>query len=102
MLRFFIAELNQKKQILMDASPLSFPCPFPIKAMGRDEDDFDALVVGIVRKHVRNISENAVKTRASHAGKYMSVTVTIQAMSRAQLDKIYLDLTAHERVLMAL
>lgn len=85
-----------------DESPLTFPCEFPIKAMGRAGDDFDALVVGIVRRHAQNIYENAVKTRLSNGGKYISVTVTIQAESRQQLDNIYMDLTANERVLMAL
>ena len=30
---------------------LEFPCAFPIKAMGRAEADFEALVVQIVRRH---------------------------------------------------
>ena len=86
----------------IEDSPLTFPCEFPIKAMGKDENDFDVLVVEIVSKHAPDIYENAVKTRTSHGGKYISVTVTIQAESRAQLDNIYLELTANERVLMAL
>lgn len=32
----------------------------------------------------------------------MSVTITIQAESKAQLDNIYMDLTAESRVLVAL
>jgi len=83
-------------------SPLSFPCDFPIKAMGRDEDDFDALVVGLVRRHSPDLLEGAVKSRRSRRGRYVSVTVTIQAESREQLDSIYMDLCAEERVLMAL
>jgi len=85
-----------------DHTLLEFPCDFPIKAMGKTENDFDALVVEIVRKHCPDLLEGAVKSRLSKAGNYVSVTVTIQARSRRQLDKIYLDLTAHEKVLMAL
>lgn len=85
-----------------DPALLDFPCEFPIKAMGRSEDDFDALVVEIVRKHCPDLLEGAVKSRLSKAGNYISVTVTIRASSRTQLDNIYMDLTAHERVLMAL
>jgi len=81
---------------------LVFPCEFPIKAMGRSEDDFDALVVEIVRKHCPDLLEGAVKSRLSKAGNYISVTVTIRASSRSQLDNIYMDLTSHERVLMAI
>ena len=80
---------------------MKFPCSFPIKAMGIATDDFDILVVEIVRKHYPDVTEGAVKTKPSRKGKYISVTVTIEAQSKKQLDNIYLELTAHERVLMA-
>jgi len=86
----------------VDESLFDFPCDFPIKAMGKAADDFDSLVVSLVRKHSPDLREGAVRTRMSQGGKYMSVTVTIQAQSRAQLDAIYIELTAHNRVLMAI
>ena len=85
-----------------DQSPLQFPCTFPIKAMGLASDTFDALVVGIVRRHAPELAEGAVTVRSSAAGKYLAVTVTIQARSRAQLDAIYNDLVDCKQVLMAL
>ena len=81
---------------------LEFPCTFPIKAMGKAEPDFDALVVGLVRRHVPDLKENAVKIRASKAGNWVSVTVTINATSKQQLDAIYQSLTDHEKIVMAL
>ena len=81
---------------------MGFPCQFPIKAMGVAEEGFDILVVGIGRKHVPDLAEGAIKSRLSQAGKYISITVTVEAESRQQLDNIYLELTAHEKVLMAL
>lgn len=81
---------------------LEFPCQFPIKAMGRAEEDFEALVVSLVRKHAPDLGEAAVKTRDSQGGKYLSVTITVTATSRDQLDNIYRELTACEQVLMAL
>ncbi len=84
-----------------EESLMEFPCSFLIKAMGRATDDFEMLIIEIVRKHYPDVTEGAVKTRPSREGKYISVTVTINAQSREQLDNIYLDLTAHERVLMA-
>ncbi|MEJ2761594.1 MAG: DUF493 domain-containing protein [Gammaproteobacteria bacterium] len=83
-------------------SLFDFPCDFPIKAMGEAADDFDSLVVSLVRKHSPDLREGAVRVRTSRGGKYMAVTVTVQARNRAQLDAIYLELTGHERVLMAL
>jgi len=85
-----------------DDSIFDFPCEFPIKAMGKADQDFDCLVVSLVRKHCPDIPEAAVQTRLSNGGKYMSVTVTIQAQNRNQLDNIYHELTAESRVLFAL
>ncbi|MBC8518853.1 MAG: DUF493 domain-containing protein [Gammaproteobacteria bacterium] len=81
---------------------LEFPCSFSIKAMGKDENDFDTHVTTLVRRHVTDLSEGAVKTRPSKNGNFISVTVTITATSKRQLDDIYYDLTADERVMMAL
>lgn len=81
---------------------LEFPCQFPIKAMGKRSDDFDTIVVEIIRRHVADIREGAVTTRPSKAGTYISVTVVIEASSREQLDAIYQGLTDHPDVLMAL
>ena len=81
---------------------LEFPCQFPIKAMGKNTSDFDSIVVEIVRRHVGDIKEGAVKTRLSKSDKYLSVTVTIEATSRKQLDAIYQGLTDCAEVLMAL
>jgi len=83
-------------------SALTFPCSFPIKVMGVAADDFDALVVTLIRRHAPDLMEGAVRTRLSRQGKYMSVTVTLQAQSRLQLDDIYRELTGDKRVLMAL
>ncbi|ALP54364.1 transcriptional regulator [Candidatus Tenderia electrophaga] len=85
-----------------DAPLMEFPCRFSIKAMGLAQDDFDALVVSLVRQHVADLSEGAVSSQPSAAGKYVSITITFEAESREQLDAIYRSLSAHERVLMAL
>ncbi|MBV5273202.1 MAG: DUF493 domain-containing protein [Lamprocystis purpurea] len=81
---------------------LQFPCSYPIKAAGRADGDFAALVVAIVRRHAPEFDAAAVSQRESSGGKWLAVTVTIQAESRAQLDAIYQDLTADERVIWAL
>ena len=81
-------------------SLIEFPCAFPIKAMGLAADDFDTLVVSLVRLHATDLSEGAVKTKASANGKYLSVTVTVNAISQEQLDNIYRELTSHDRILM--
>ena len=81
---------------------LEFPCEFPIKAMGLADGTFDTRVVEIINRHVEDPPEGAIRRRPSAKGKYLSVTVTIRATSREQLDDIYRELTACEEVLMAL
>jgi len=81
---------------------LQFPCSFPIKVMGRDEPGFRETVVDIVADHAGAISDNDVRLAPSSKGNFVSVTVTVQAKSQQQLDEIYRDLTAHEKVLFSL
>jgi len=83
-------------------SPLTFPCRFPIKAMGKSDCGLDLIVVEIIRKHVPDLSEGAVYHRDSAQGNYTSITVVVNATSRAQLDAIYQDLVDCEAVIMAL
>jgi putative lipoic acid-binding regulatory protein len=64
---------------------LEFPCRFPIKAMGKAGEDFDALVVQLVRRHVPDLNEAAVTLRQSSGGKWVSVTVVVEATSKKHL-----------------
>ncbi len=81
---------------------LEFPCKFPVKAMGRGEAGFEALVTGIVLAHAEIFVGESITSVSSSTGKFLSVTVTIEAVSKAQLDRIYQDLTDCEQVLVAL
>jgi putative lipoic acid-binding regulatory protein len=81
---------------------LEFPCDFPIKVMGRAEPGFDQLIMELVRRHAPDLEEGAITSRPSKGGKWIAVTVTLRAQSKSQVDAIYLDLTAHEKVVMAL
>ncbi|MDH5518461.1 MAG: DUF493 domain-containing protein [Gammaproteobacteria bacterium] len=81
---------------------LEFPCDFPIKAFGHTGDILEAAVKEIVDRHVDNLAECSIKTNASKNAKYTSMTVTIRATSKSQIDAIYLDLSACEHVVMAL
>lgn len=70
--------------------------------MGRGDDGFEALVTTIILAHAKIFAGEPIKTKLSGSGKYLSVTVTIEATSKAQLDRIYQDLTDCEQVLIAL
>lgn len=79
-----------------------FPCDFPIKVFGETGEAFESKVFEIVAKHVENLNKSAFKKNASKKGKYTSITITIRATSKQQIDDIYIELTASKHVVMAL
>jgi len=77
------------------ASGFVFPTDFPIKIMGPNRLEFEPQMIAIVRSHAPDLDISTVEVRQSRAGNYLSLTVTIRAQSRAQLDAIYRELTGH-------
>ena len=53
-------------------------------------------------RHAPDCDPAAREMRTSSAGNYLSLTATINATSRAQLDDVYRDLVAHPMVAMVL
>ena len=84
------------------ASTLEFPTAFPIKVMGRRTDDFAQAIVEVVLRHAPDFDAGTLEMRASREGTYLSVTATITATSREQLDNLYRELTSHPLVAMVL
>jgi len=80
---------------------MQFPCEFPIKAMGLNTETFQSAVRAIIQKHV-STSEVIYSSQPSGGNKYISITATFTAQSKVQLDALYLELNAHELVLMTL
>jgi putative lipoic acid-binding regulatory protein len=85
-----------------EAPRFEYPCDFEIKAMGLDDGQLHEVVIEIVERHCDTIRMDTLRTRASSSGKYVSVSLTIVAQNRAQLDAIYDDLTSHDKILMRL
>ena len=81
---------------------LVFPTDFPVKIMGQASDDFRSLVMGIVTRHFGTLEPHRIEERQSSNGKYLSITVTVLATSKAQLDALYMELTSCSQVLVAL
>jgi hypothetical protein len=79
-------------------SALKFPTDFPIKVMGRRVDGFAREIVGVVRQHAPDFDDATLEIRASSAGNYLSLTATVRATSREQLDNLYRALTSHPLV----
>lgn len=81
-----------------DTSLLQFPTDFPIKIMGRRVDGFADQIVAVILQHAPDFEPATLEMRPSRAGNYLSLTATIRAVSREQLDALYRALTGHPLV----
>lgn len=70
--------------------------------MGSVDRDIASLVSAIAARHDPDFEPEALRSKSSRGGRYVSVTVEIHATSREQLDAIYCELTAREEILMVL
>ena len=86
----------------VDDSPqetlFEFPCAFPLKIMGLANDALAPTVHEVVVRHAPDFVAATTDVRASNGGKYLSLTCTINATSKAQLDALYCELSAHPLV----
>jgi putative lipoic acid-binding regulatory protein len=74
---------------------LEFPCDFPLKVMGATRDGFAQAIVEVVLRHAPDFDAAQLEMRPSKAGNYLSLTCTIRATSKPQLDALYRELTGH-------
>jgi putative lipoic acid-binding regulatory protein len=85
-----------------EVSPLEFPCEFPLKIMGLTQPGFAQAVIEVVKRHAPDFDPATVEMRSSREAKYLSITTTINATSREQLDDLYRELCDHPMVSMVL
>ena len=88
--------------VAAQVSLLEFPCAFPIKVMGRTQDGFAQAIAEVVVRHAPDFDAATLEMRSSSAGNYLSLTATVNATSREQLDELYRALVAHPMVAMVL
>ena len=81
---------------------LAFPCDFPIKIMGLTRAGFAQAVIAVVQRHAPDFDAATLEMRPSREGKYLSLTCTVRATSRNQLDDLYRELCDHSMVTMVL
>ena len=74
---------------------LTFPQLFPMKLVGLTTEYFPTLVTDIAREHFDDFDESTIEIEYSRTRKYMSVTITVNAQSRQQLDDMYRDCTSN-------
>lgn len=84
----------------MNKKPLiNFPCLFPIKIMGINNNFLVPQVAAIISSYCDSFKpDDDIKMKLSTKGNYLSITATVWAQSQDQLDKIYLALNKHDLV----
>lgn len=83
-------------------SLIEYPCDFPIKVFGLAQQGFAQAIATVVQVHAPDFDAASIEMRNSTGAKYLSLTCTIRATSREQLDNLYRDLSSHPMVKMVL
>ncbi len=81
-----------------EKSLIEYPCDFPIKIMGAMQESFAETIVDVVTLHDPEFHAGKMDMRPSTKGNYLSLTVTVRATSREQLDTLYRALSSHPMV----
>ena len=79
-------------------SLIEYPCKFPIKVMGTKVDGLVHAITLITTQFDPAFDASTIELRESKGGKYLGVTVTVNATSREQLDELYRTLSTHPMV----
>lgn len=77
---------------------LEFPTDFPIKVIGRRDAGFAQSILSVVQQYAPDFDASTLEMRSSKDGNYLSLTATVRAVSREQLDALYRALTSHPMV----
>jgi putative lipoic acid-binding regulatory protein len=85
-----------------ETSLIEYPCDFPIKVFGAAHPDFAQAIAIVVQAHDAGFQAASIESRNSKTSRYISLTCTVRATSREQLDALYRDLTSHPMVKMVL
>ncbi len=81
---------------------IQFPCDFSIKVIGKNSPEFDDLVLDIVRQHFPEFKTEQLQKKFSQLTTYTSLTITVYAENREQLDNLYKQLTTTPGILIVL
>ena len=92
-----LSESNESALALIE-----YPSRFPLKVFGKPSEDFEAVVVALVRARCPQAEHIDISQRASKGGKYLALTLTFTVYSQQQLQDIYRDLYDCEQVVMTL
>ena len=73
---------------------IEFPCSYPIKVLGRSDDRLHPLVLEIFERHAPGFDTTTLRIKSSSGGRFVSMTITIEATGVTQLESLHEDLMA--------
>ena len=85
-----------------EAPKIEFPCDYPIKVLGRISDAFEAIILEVFERHAPGFDQQSITLKASSKGTFTSMTVTITATGKTQLEDLHQDLLATGHVQMVI
>jgi len=81
---------------------IDYPSRYPLKVFGKQSDDFETVVLELLRGRCPQAEHIEISRRSSKGGKYLALTLTFTVYSQKQLEEIYQDLYDCELVVMSL
>jgi putative lipoic acid-binding regulatory protein len=81
---------------------IEYPSQFPLKVFGNQAEDFEPVVLDLIRARCPQAEHIEVRRRPSKGGKYLALTLTFTVYNQQQLEQIYQDLYDCEQVVMSL
>ncbi|MBT4521288.1 MAG: DUF493 domain-containing protein [Halieaceae bacterium] len=73
---------------------IEFPCGYPIKILGRNQVNFESIVLAVVERHAPDFDRRSVKAKKSSKGTFSSINITITATGPEQLEALHRELLA--------
>ena len=81
---------------------IDYPSQYPLKVFGNQSDNFEPIVLDLIRARCPQAEHIDIRRRPSKGGKYLALTLTFTVYSQQQLEEIYQDLYDCEQVVMSL
>ena len=94
--------MNELSTRELSSSLIEYPCEFPLKIFGLQQAGFAQAVLEVVTRYDSGFQASTIETRASKNARYVSLTCTVHATSREQLDALYQELCDHPSIVMVL
>ena len=93
---------GSNRKIHVDEQGLVFPCDFPFKMLGKNNQQFIEAAHAVIANHIPR--EEWVSSKESHSRNenYLSCTVIICVQNRQQLDDIISDINKCPEIIVAL